>query len=144
MVRNPAITLSDVPIRLGTKVLLGSGRLTLVEESTGASLSELRVDALYTVAVGDRVAVNPARYCGRCRFCGMGRPNLCENVFFMGSASRTPHMQGGFASLFEATPAQCVKVSDRTPLPAAALAEEGGLGDFAPTPEPVPADPFAR
>ena len=39
-----------------------------------------------------------------------GRANLCENIYFMGSASKTPHMQGGFASLFDATPAQCVKV----------------------------------
>ena len=33
----------------------------------------------------------------------------------MGSASKTPHMQGGFASLFDATPAQCVKVPDAVP-----------------------------
>ena len=75
------------------------------------------------LAPGDRVAVNPSRWCGRCGPCRDGRENLCENIYFMGSASRTPHMQGGFASLFEATPAQCVKVSDRTSLLAAALAE---------------------
>jgi hypothetical protein len=28
----------------------------------------------------------------------------------MGSASKTPHMQGGFPSLFDAVPTQCVKV----------------------------------
>ena len=72
---------------------------------------------------GDRVAVNPSRWCGRCAHCREGRENLCENIYFMGSASKTPHMQGGFASRFDALPAQCVKVSDRTPLTAAALAE---------------------
>ena len=51
-----------------------------------------------------------------------GRPNLCENIYFMGSASKTPHMQGGFASYFDAIPAQCVG-SERTPMAAAALAE---------------------
>lgn len=75
------------------------------------------------LAVGDRVAVNPSRWCGHCARCTEGRPNLCENIYFMGSASKKPHMQGGFSSFFDATPAQCVKVSDQTPLTAAALAE---------------------
>lgn len=75
------------------------------------------------LAVGDRVAINPSRWCERCRYCLEGRPNLCENIYFMGSASKTPHMQGGFASFFDAIPAQCVKVPDTTPYAAAALAE---------------------
>jgi L-idonate 5-dehydrogenase len=73
--------------------------------------------------VGDRVAVNPSRWCGRCARCAEGRPNLCENVYFMGSASKRPHMQGGFASLFDAIPAQCARVPADTPYAAAALAE---------------------
>lgn len=75
------------------------------------------------LAVGDRVAVNPSRWCGTCAYCHEGRPNLCENIFFMGSASKTPHMQGGFAALFDATAAQCVKVPAELPFQAAALAE---------------------
>jgi L-idonate 5-dehydrogenase len=75
------------------------------------------------LAVGDRVAVNPSRWCGRCARCVEGRHNLCENVYFMGSASKKPHMQGGFASLFDAIPAQCVKVPADIPYTAAALAE---------------------
>lgn len=75
------------------------------------------------LAVGDRVAVNPSRACGHCARCREGRTNLCENVFFMGSASKWPHMQGGFATLFDAAPAQCVRVPDATPYAAAALAE---------------------
>lgn len=73
--------------------------------------------------VGDRVAVNPSRWCGECARCREGRPNLCENIYFMGSASKTPHMQGGFASYFDALPAQCVAVPKETPMAAAALAE---------------------
>ena len=65
----------------------------------------------------------PSRWCGHCARCQEGRPNLCENIYFMGSASKTPHMQGGFATYFDAVPAQCVKVSDSTPMAAAALAE---------------------
>jgi L-idonate 5-dehydrogenase len=41
----------------------------------------------------------------------------------MGSASKTPHMQGGFASYFDAIPAQCVKIPDHVTYQAAALAE---------------------
>lgn len=75
------------------------------------------------LSVGDRVAVNPSRWCGTCAYCHEGRPNLCENIYFMGSASKTPHMQGGFASVFDATAAQCVKVPNELPFQAAALAE---------------------
>ncbi|MEW9836389.1 L-idonate 5-dehydrogenase [Mesorhizobium marinum] len=75
------------------------------------------------LSVGDRVAVNPSRWCGHCVYCRADRPNLCENIYFMGSASKTPHMQGGFADHFDAIPAQCVKVPAATPYAAAALAE---------------------
>ncbi len=76
-----------------------------------------------SVAVGDHVAVNPSRWCEKCVYCHEGRPNLCANIYFMGSASKTPHMQGGFASVFDATAAQCVKVPADLPFEAAALAE---------------------
>jgi len=72
---------------------------------------------------GDRVAVNPSRWCGACSYCREGRENLCDNIYFMGSASKTPHMQGGFASLFDAVPAQCVHVPDHVSYASAALAE---------------------
>jgi L-idonate 5-dehydrogenase len=75
------------------------------------------------LTVGDHVAVNPSRWCGRCARCIEGRVNLCENIYFMGSASKTPHMQGGFASVFDAVPAQCVKVPSHVAFQAAALAE---------------------
>ena len=75
------------------------------------------------VAVGDRVAVNPSRWCGHCPRCLEGRRNLCENIYFMGSASKTPHMQGGFATHFDAIPAQCIPIPDAMPFEAAALSE---------------------
>jgi L-idonate 5-dehydrogenase len=75
------------------------------------------------LTVGDHVAINPSRWCGHCARCREGRQNLCENIFFMGSASKTPHMQGGFASYFDAIPAQCVVVPRDLPYSSAALAE---------------------
>src|SRR3569623_1664496 len=68
-------------------------------------------------------AANPTRWCGHCVACREGRPNLCENINFMGSASKTPHMQGGFANYFDAIPAQCVKIPGHVSYQAAALAE---------------------
>ncbi|MGL4727636.1 MAG: L-idonate 5-dehydrogenase [Bosea sp. (in: a-proteobacteria)] len=73
--------------------------------------------------IGQRVAINPSRWCGHCTACKAGRPNLCENIYFMGSASKTPHMQGGFSSLFDVVPAQCVPIPDHVFYAAAALAE---------------------
>jgi L-idonate 5-dehydrogenase len=72
---------------------------------------------------GDRLAVNPSRWCGTCWHCTQGRLNLCDNIYFMGSASKTPHMQGGFSSAFDAIPAQCVRIPDHVSYTAAALAE---------------------
>lgn len=72
---------------------------------------------------GDPVAVNPARWCGRCQYCLAGRANLCRDIFFLGSASRTPHMQGGFAEYFDVASAQCIKVSSEVDLADLALAE---------------------
>ncbi|AZO25971.1 L-idonate 5-dehydrogenase [Mesorhizobium sp. M1E.F.Ca.ET.045.02.1.1] len=48
-------------------------------------------------AVGTAVAVNPANSCGACAFCRAGQPIHCLDMRFLGSAMRTPHVQGGFA-----------------------------------------------
>lgn len=41
---------------------------------------------------GDRVAVNPALWCGRCRPCQLGEHSLCEAFAILGE-----HVAGGFA-----------------------------------------------
>lgn len=79
--------------------------------------------AVQGLAPGDRIAVNPARWCGRCHYCLAGRRNLCRDIFFLGSASRTPHMQGGFAEVFDVAASQCIKVSSEVDLADVALAE---------------------
>ena len=72
---------------------------------------------------GMRVAIHPGRTCGRCAACHAGRGNLCRNVFFMGSASRFPHMQGGFADYVVVDESQCHPVSDDLSFGTAAFAE---------------------
>jgi L-idonate 5-dehydrogenase len=82
---------------------------------TGAEVTRLRV--------GDRVCVNPGRNCGSCPRCREGRPNLCERVFFMGSASKFPHMHGGFAEYVTVAEGQCFPVSGDLPFAEMAFAE---------------------
>lgn len=48
---------------------------------------------------GTPVAVHPATPCGRCPECAAGRRNVCADTRYLGSAARTPHVQGGFAQL---------------------------------------------
>ena len=72
---------------------------------------------------GQRIAVNPARYCGVCAQCRSGRGNLCTNVYFFGSASRYPHVQGGFAEFFVAAESQCVPLTTEISFPEVACAE---------------------
>jgi L-idonate 5-dehydrogenase len=75
------------------------------------------------LGVGQRVAIHPGRNCGRCLACREGRGNLCRNVYFMGSASRFPHMQGGFADYVLVDESQCYPVSSALPFAIAAFAE---------------------
>lgn len=74
-------------------------------------------------ALGDHVAVNPARWCGSCPECRRGDINFCTTSYFMGSASRRPHMQGGFASVFDVEAKQCIVVPADRPMQHIALAE---------------------
>ncbi len=75
------------------------------------------------VRPGDRVAVDPSRPCGRCRFCLDGTPRHCLEMRFLGSAMRFPHVQGGFRELLVCTEAQAVPVPADLPLEHAAFAE---------------------
>ncbi|MET8166704.1 L-idonate 5-dehydrogenase [Streptomyces sp. NPDC005329] len=46
---------------------------------------------------GTPVAVHPATPCGVCPECADGRRQVCRDTRYLGSAARTPHVQGGFA-----------------------------------------------
>ena len=81
-----------------------------------------------SVQVGDRVAVNPSRPCGACRYCLEGLPNQCLEMRFYGSAMRTPHVQGAFRDLLLCNAVQCFKVAEGVPLSLAALAEPFSVG----------------
>jgi L-idonate 5-dehydrogenase len=62
------------------------------------------------VAPGDAVAVNPSLPCGACAQCRAGRPIHCLEMRFLGSAMRTPHVQGAFRRGFTCEAARAVKL----------------------------------
>lgn len=64
-------------------------------------------DGVDTVQVGERVTVNPARSCGFCTFCKAGRPNLCERIIMLGSASTKPPTDGALAEFTSVRADQC-------------------------------------
>jgi L-idonate 5-dehydrogenase len=75
------------------------------------------------VQVGDRVAINPSRPCGHCRYCIEGRRQQCLDMRFYGSAMRFPHVQGAFRDELVIDAAQAFPVGPDTPLQEAAFAE---------------------
>jgi L-idonate 5-dehydrogenase len=73
--------------------------------------------------IGDRVAVNPSRPCGACRFCLEGLPNQCLDMRYYGSAMRMPHSQGAFRDALVCNASQCHAVAPGVPMAEAAVAE---------------------
>ncbi|MET0742409.1 MAG: L-idonate 5-dehydrogenase [Microvirga sp.] len=75
------------------------------------------------VVPGTRVAVNPSRPCGHCRYCREGMRNECVDMHFIGSAMRFPHAQGGFRQSLTVRAEQAVPIADTMTMAEAAMAE---------------------
>lgn len=89
------------PIRVREPIILGHE-----VAGTVAALG----DGVSALAVGTRVALNPSRPCGTCRYCRGGLRQHCLHMRFMGSALRFPHEQGGFRDRIVVDAAQCVPI----------------------------------
>ncbi|MFJ5294102.1 MULTISPECIES: L-idonate 5-dehydrogenase [unclassified Streptomyces] len=74
-------------------------------------------------APGTQVAVHPATPCGACPECLDGRANVCRDTRYLGSAARTPHVQGGFAARIAVPAGQLRALPAGLGLRRAALAE---------------------
>jgi len=72
---------------------------------------------------GTRVALNPSRPCGKCRFCAAAVPQHCLDMRFNGSAMRMPHEQGFFRDHIVVPASQCLPLPPETALSVAACAE---------------------
>ena len=83
---------------------------------------------VHGLAAGMKVAINPSHPCGRCPACRLGRENLCERMFFLGSASVFPHAQGMFADQFILGARQVIPVDTDISLGELAFAEPFAVG----------------
>jgi len=101
-------------IRVREPMILGHEIAGMVE-AIGAEVSRVRP--------GARVAVNPSRSCGRCRYCQTGQQQHCTDMLFYGSAMRFPHVQGGFRDVLVCEERQAVKVAAGVSAAMAAFAE---------------------
>ncbi|HGM5492027.1 TPA: alcohol dehydrogenase catalytic domain-containing protein [Serratia fonticola] len=68
-----------------------------------------------TLAVNQKVAINPSLPCGHCEYCHAGKENHCTEMFFFGSAMRNPHVHGGFADYLTIEPERCVPYATTAP-----------------------------
>ncbi|USU07966.1 L-idonate 5-dehydrogenase [Sphingomonadaceae bacterium OTU29MARTA1] len=80
-------------------------------------------DGVTHVRPGMKAALDPSLACLTCPRCRDGRSNLCENMFFLGSAGRFPHVQGGFAEHLILRQQQIIPVPDDTDLLHLSVAE---------------------
>lgn len=70
------------------------------------------------VAVGDRVAVDPSLFCGRCRYCRAGRGNLCAEWGAIGDT-----VSGAFAEYVVVPAENAYRLPDQLSFAAGALVE---------------------
>ncbi len=74
--------------------------------------------------VGDRVALEPGKTCGKCEFCKSGRYNLCPDVIFFA----TPPVDGVFQEYVAHEAGLCFKIPDNMSTEEAALIEPLAVG----------------
>ncbi|XP_059169563.1 sorbitol dehydrogenase-like [Physella acuta] len=91
--------------------------ITLGHETSG-TVSKLG-PGVTSLAVGDRVAVDPCRTCVTCRYCRGGRGNLCENMREAG----VMQVDGGFATFMTAPADRCYRLPENVSLEEGALIE---------------------
>jgi len=86
------------------------------------------------IRMGDRVAVDPSIFCRYCRFCRVGKGNLCENWNATGDT-----VDGGFAQYVAVAAANCYQLPEQLSFRQGALIEPlscavHGLHRLAPQP----------
>ena len=74
--------------------------------------------------VGDRVALEPGKTCGRCKYCRQGKYNLCPDVVFFA----TPPVDGVFQEYVAHEADLCFKLPDNVSTLEGALIEPLAVG----------------
>ena len=78
--------------------------------------------AVKHLKVGDRVALEPGKTCGHCKFCREGKYNLCPDVVFFA----TPPVDGVFQEYVAHEANLCFKLPDNVPDELAAIFDPFG------------------
>jgi L-iditol 2-dehydrogenase len=81
-------------------------------------------EGVTNLAVGQRIAIEPANSCGRCELCLSGRPNLCQEVIFCA----TPPYDGLMAEFAVVAHHQCLPIPDAMSFDEAAMLEPLQVG----------------
>ena len=76
------------------------------------------------LSVGDKVALEPGKTCGKCEFCREGKYNLCKDVVFFA----TPPVDGVFQEYVAHEAVLCFKIPDNMDTMEAALIEPLAVG----------------
>lgn len=100
--------------------------LTLGHEISGVVV-EVGAEVTH-IRAGMKAALDPSRPCLTCSYCRAGRSNLCTNMFFLGSAGRFPHVQGGFSQQLILRQDQIIPVPENTDLLRLSVAEPLSVG----------------
>lgn len=77
-----------------------------------------------SINVGDKVALEPGKTCGRCEFCKTGRYNLCKDVIFFA----TPPVDGAFQEYITHEEDLCFKLPKNVSTLEGALVEPLAVG----------------
>jgi len=83
---------------------------------TGENVTHLKI--------GDRVALEPGKTCGRCEFCVTGKYNLCPDVIFFA----TPPVDGVFQEYVAHEASLCFRLPDNVSVMEGALIEPLAVG----------------
>lgn len=87
-----------------------------VVAAVGAEVMKLKI--------GDKVALEPGKTCGKCEFCKTGKYNLCPDVIFFA----TPPVDGVFQDYVTHPAELCFKIPDNMDTMEAALIEPLAVG----------------
>ncbi len=89
----------------------------------GGVVVEVGADVTH-LAVGDKVALEPGKTCGKCDFCRTGRYNLCPDVVFFA----TPPIDGVFQEYVAHEANLCFKLPENVDTMSGALIEPLAVG----------------
>lgn len=73
--------------------------------------------------VGDRVAVEPGKPCGKCEFCQKGKYNLCPDMIFMSAPHPKKLDEGAFVEYSVRPAGFCFKIPEHVTYDEGAMAE---------------------